>query len=104
MQNIIDNFNISQLFIFNEDLSKKIQKDLKKDEYIDTDDIQMKIVTSVSQKEVNGKYYHLIQYEDKKMGWIELVDSIQIYRFPAKHFQVILEIFQTNELNKKIEI
>ena len=99
MQNIIDNYNISQLYIFNEDLTKKFRKDLKKDEYIDTDDIQMKIVTSVSQKEVDDKFFHLIQYEDKKMGWIELDESIKIYRFPAKHFQVIPEIFQPTELN-----
>ena len=58
MQNIIDNYNISQLYIFNEDLTKKFRKDLKKDEYIDTDDIQMKIVTSVSQKEVDDKFFH----------------------------------------------
>lgn len=104
MPNLFDNYNITQLYIFNEDPSKKILKKLNKDELIDVDDFQFKIVTSVSQQEKDDKLMHLIQYEDKQIGWIELEESMQIFRFPAKHFQVIPEIFQPNELNEKMGI
>src|SRR5699024_4516225 len=68
------------------------------------DDYLYSVVTSVTQKEVNGVLMHLIQYEDKEIGWIELRDSIQVYRFKSSHFQVIEENFQSNELNQKMQI
>src|SRR5699024_7515548 len=47
---------------------------------------------------------HLIQYEDKEIGWIALQNSIPVYRFKSSHFQVIEENFQSNELNQKMKI
>src|SRR5699024_7462066 len=68
------------------------------------DDYLFSVVTSVIQKETDHGLKHLIQYEDKEIGWISLEDSIPVYRFKPMHFQVIEEDFQTNELNQKMNI
>lgn len=104
MNENFSDYNYSKQYIFVEDDNKKILKRLNRDEVIDTDDFQYKIVTSVSQTDVEGKKMHLLQYEDKQLGWIELEKSIQIFRFPAEHYQIIEDIFQPNELNEKMGI
>lgn len=104
MKNKIEDYNYSRLYIFIEDENKKILKRLTREDVIDGDDYQYKIITSVSQRDIEGKKMHLIQYEDKQLGWIELESSIQVFRFPAKHYQVIEGVFQPNELNEKMGI
>lgn len=104
MSEKIEQYNYSRLYIFIEDENKKILKRLKRDDVIDVDDYQYKIVTSVSQRNIDGKKMHLIQYEDKQLGWIELENSIQIFRFPPRHYQVIEGVFQPNDLNEKMGI
>lgn len=104
MSKKINEYSYSKLYIFNENEDKKILKRLNRDDVIDNDDYQYKIVTSVSQRDVEETKMHLIQYEDKQLGWINLENSIQIFRFPAKHFQVIEEVFQPNDLNEKMGI
>lgn len=104
MSEKIEQYDYSRLYIFIEDENKKILKRLKRDDVLDVDDYQYKIVTSVSQRNVDGKKMHLLQYEDKQLGWIELENSIQIFRFPVKHYQVIEGVFQPDELNEKMGI
>ncbi|MFC3900392.1 hypothetical protein [Aliicoccus persicus] len=95
-------YNYTKLYIFLENNDKKFVKRLNSDEVIDVDEYQYKIVTSVTQKDHEGRKMHLIQYEDKKIGWIELEDSMQIFRFPAKSYQVIENKFQPNILNENM--
>lgn len=104
MSEKIEQYDYSRLYIFIEDDNKKILKRLKRDDLLDVDDYQYKIVTSVSQRNVDGKKLHLLQYEDKQLGWIELERSIQIFRFPVKQFQVIEGVFQPDDLNEKMGI
>lgn len=61
-------------------------------------------ITSVTQQEVNRKIMHLIQYEDKELVWINLKDSLHIFRFQPVQFHIIEEKFSNNELNKKMGI
>src|SRR5699024_7565245 len=82
------------------DPKKKIRKRVNSDvEPIDIYDYLWKVITTISMQSFEGKVYHLIQHEDKKLGWIELEDSIQILRFPAQHYKVIEERFNNNEIN-----
>lgn len=104
MQTKFESYSYSKLYIFIEDEDNKIAKRLSSDEFLENDDYQYKIVTSVSQRELNNDIFHLIQYEDKQLGWINLEKSVQIFRFPAKHYQVIESVFQPNELNEKMNI
>lgn len=105
MKNILDHYNYSRQFILVEDQSKKIRKKLNSDiELIDIEDYLWTFVTTVSVQNVDGVDYHLIQHEDKQLGWIELKDSIQIFRFPAEHFKVIEDKFNNNEINSKMNI
>lgn len=105
MEHVLDNYNYSRQFILVEEQNKKIRKQLKSDiELIDIDDYLWKIVTTISMQEIDGTYYHLLQYEDKKLGWLDLEGSIQIFRFPAKHFKVIEERFSNNEINSNMNI
>ncbi|WP_020006184.1 hypothetical protein [Salinicoccus albus] len=105
MINLLKNYNYSRQFILVEDEGKKIREKLKSDlELIDIDDYLWTIVTTVSMQNIEGVEYHLIQHEDKQLGWIELEDSIQIFRFPAEHYKVIEEKFTNNEVNANLNI
>lgn len=101
----IKDYNYSKQFIFNENQDKKIQKRLNSDDdVLNVDDYLWSVITTVSQRVIDGKRLSLIQHEDKELGWIELENSIQIFRFPAKHYRVIEDKFTVNELNKKMNI
>ncbi|HLR67004.1 MAG TPA: hypothetical protein VK105_07685 [Virgibacillus sp.] len=105
MENVLDNYNYSRQFILVENPKKQIRKRLKSDlELIEIDDYQWKIVSTISMQRIDDKLYHLLQYEDKKLGWLDLEDSIQIFRFPAKHYKVIEEKFSNNEVNSNMNI
>src|SRR5699024_2878665 len=105
MNNTLDTYNYSRQFILVEDQDKKIRKRVNSDvELIDIDDYLWKVITTISMQSFEGKVYHLIQHEDKKLGWIELEDSIQILRFPAQHYKVIEERFNNNEINSNMNI
>src|SRR5699024_6285825 len=67
-------------------------------------DYLVNTMTIVPIQNVEGKIYHLIQHEDKKLGWLELEDYIQIFRFPAQHYKVIEEKFSNNEINRNMNI
>src|SRR5699024_3495837 len=95
----------SRQFILVEDQDKKIRKRINSDlEILDIDDYLWKVITTISMQNFEGKTYHLIQHEDKKLGWIHLEDSIQILRFPAQHYKVIEEKFNNNEINSNMNI
>lgn len=105
MKNVLDQYNYSRQFILIETQNKKIRKRLKSDlELIDIDDYLWKIVTTISVQNIDGTYYHLLQHEDKKLGWLDLEDSIQIFRFPAKHYKIIEDKFSNNEINSNMNI
>src|SRR5699024_7242307 len=83
----------------------KIFKSLYKDsESENIDEYLYSVITSVTQELIEGESWHLIQHEDKELGWINLTNSIQIYRFTPKTFKVIESKFQPNELNQKMGI
>src|SRR5699024_10196989 len=101
----LSDYKYSKQYILIEDSDNKFSKSAYAETGLENiDDYLYSVVTSVTQKEVNGVLMHLIQYEDKEIGWIELRDSIQVYRFKSSHFQVIEENFQSNELNQKMQI
>lgn len=101
----IDDYKYSKQFILIEEKDKKLSKSpYMETELENIDDYLYSVVTSVVQQEVNGDIMHLIQYEDKEVGWIDLEDSIPVYRFKPMHFQIIEENFQPNELNQKMNI
>ncbi|WP_462420182.1 hypothetical protein [Salinicoccus sp. Marseille-QA3877] len=105
MDEKISNYKYSKQFILIEDKDKKLSKSpYFETELENVDDYLFSVVTSVIQKETDHGLKHLIQYEDKEIGWISLEDSIPVYRFKPMHFQVIEEDFQTNELNQKMNI
>ena len=105
MDEEISNYKYSKQFILIENKDKKFSKSpYFETELENVDDYLFSVVTSVIQKETNDGLKHLIQCEDKEIGWINLEDSIPVYRFKPMHFQVIEENFQTNELNQKMNI
>ena len=70
--------------------NKKIYKSLYNDEKFENiDEYLYSIVTSVTQEKRNDEVWHLIQYEDSELGWINLKDSIQIFRFQPTIYKVI---------------
>src|SRR5699024_1082253 len=98
-------YKYSRQYILVEDAANTFLKTLESDdEQEQLDDYLWKIVTSVSQKEVDGRTFHMIQYEDKRLGWIELKDSPRIYRHSAEQYKVVEDMFSNNELNKKMGI
>lgn len=100
-----DDYIYSKQYILIESKETKISKSLyDSNEPENIDDYLYSVVTSVTQKTVNGVKKHLIQYEDRQLGWVELKDSIQIFRFKPRNFLVIESNFQSNELNTKMGI
>jgi len=105
MADKLSGYKYSKQYILIEDSDKKFSKSAyERTELEDIDDYLYSVITSVTQQEVNGTLMHLVQYEDKELGWINLQNSIQVYRFKSSHFQVIEENFQSNELNQKMKI
>jgi len=105
MDEKINNYKYSKQFILMENKDKTFSKSpYFETELENVDDYLFSVVTSVVQKETDAGLKHLIQYEDKEVGWISLEDSIPVFRFKPMHFQVIEENFQTNELNQKMNI
>lgn len=97
------NYNYSKQYILNEKEDSLILKNLKENTgYINADDYQWKIVTTVSKKLYKNEYYHLIQYDDQKLGWIQLKDSIQIFRFDPKTYKLIDTEYYSNDVNDKL--
>lgn len=105
MEKLLNEYNYSRQFIFLEDATKKFYTSLdSENDGGQIDDYLWKVVTSVSQKEVEGRKFHMIQHEDKRVGWIELTDSLQIFRHPAEQYKIFEDNFSNNELNRKMGI
>jgi len=105
MADTLNDYKYSKQYILIEDQDKKISKSAYSETELENiDDYIYAIITSITQKEVDGTLMHLIQYEDKELGWINLEDSIPVYRFKPIHFQVIEENFQSNDLNQQMKI
>src|SRR5699024_7684227 len=105
MKKLLDGYNYSRQFIFLEDAANTFLQTLEtEDGKEQTEDYLWKIVTSVSQKDIDGKTFHMIQYEDKRLGWIELKNSLRIYRHSAEQYKIVEDIYSNNELNKKLGI
>lgn len=101
----LEDYTYSKQYILVESKDKKIAKSLYDNSELENiDDYLFSVVTSVTQKTVDGVKKHLIQYEDKELGWIEINDSIQIFRFKPMNYLVVESNFQTNDLNKEMEI
>ncbi|CAM2895396.1 hypothetical protein [Salinicoccus roseus] len=105
MINQFKEYNYPKQFILIEDEAKKVYKNLNSDQDVQNiDDYLWKVVTTVTQRNVEGKVYHKLQYEDKSIGWVELEDSIQIFRHSPRHFRVMEDEFSTNDINRKMGI
>src|SRR5699024_7276574 len=97
--------NYPKLFILNEDDNTKISKSLESlDEKEAIKEYKWKIVSTVTEEQKDDKIYTLIQYKEKKLGWIELNSSIQIFRFEPKIYRFIDNDFIVSDINKKILI
>lgn len=101
----ITKLNYPKLFILNENDNTKISKSLDSlDEKEAIKEYKWKIVSTVTEEHKDDKIYTLIQYKEKKLGWIELNSSIQIFRFEPKIYRFIDNDFIVSDINKKILI
>src|SRR5699024_12338816 len=62
------------------------------------------IITTITEKHEDGVKYTRIQHEDERLGWINLQNSIQLFRFKDKSYMFIAEDFEANEINDKLNI
>ena len=46
--------------------------------------------------------YNLIQFDNEKLGWINLEDSIQVFRFSNRYCRIDDKHLSNNEINKKM--
>src|SRR5690625_811334 len=105
MKKLLDGYNYSRQFIFLEDAANTFLQTLEtEDGKEQAEDYLWKIVTSVYEKNIDGKTFHMIQYEDKRVGWIKLKNSLRIYRHSAEQYKIVEDIYSNNELNKKLGI
>lgn len=105
MNSSLIEYSYPKQFILIEDKNCKIYKSVYDDsEYENIDEYLYNIVTSVTQKKINDKIMHLLQVEDKEVGWINFQNSIQIFRFQPRQFKVIEDGFQSNRLNDLLGI
>lgn len=104
MEEII-NLNYPKLFIFNESENTKIlntnnsmPNELLAKEY------NWKIISSITEKNQDNENFTLIQNKDKKLGWVKLDSSIQIFRFEPRTYRIINDDFTINDINMKMLI
>lgn len=105
MTNSLNNYDYSKQFVLIEQQDKKAYKKITSAEnFLNLDDLQYKVITTVKQRKINDEIYSLIQYEDKEIGWVNLKDSVQIYRHPARFYKVREDLFQVSGICDKMNI
>lgn len=105
MTGSLEEIKYSMQFIFIEKKDVKIHKSLyDATEVENVDEYLYSVITSITQEKIGNIIWHLIQHEDKELGWVKLTDSIQIFRFQSKTYKILESIFQPNELNQKMGI
>lgn len=101
----IGEYDYPKQYILNEEQGTKIYKVIGVDEGAEEiDEYQFKVVSTITEKEDGNEKYSLIQHEDQRIGWINLKNSIQIYRFKAVNSRFIRDDFIANEINDKLDI
>lgn len=92
-------------YILIEDEKKKIYKNLNNSENVKAaDEYLYGVITVIQEEEIDGEIYSEIQYDDQKLGWISLSDSLQIFRFEKEVFRFIEEDFEVASINRKMEL
>lgn len=90
-------------YIFIEEENNVFRKDINDSLNSSNHKYQWKFVDSIARKKVGELKYDLIQHDDKVLGWVELENSIQVYRFSQRHCKVIDEDYFDNDLNTKMD-
>ena len=104
MKEILE-YDYPKQYILNEKPGTKIYKVIGEDEGSEEiDDYQFSIITTITEKHEDGVKYTRIQHEDERLGWINLQNSIQLFRFKDKSYMFIAEDFEANEINDKLNI
>src|SRR5699024_10936498 len=104
MKEILE-YDYPKQFILHEKSGTKIYRVIGEDEGSkDIDDYQYSIITTISEKKDDGVKFTQIQHEDERLGWVNLNNSIQLFRFKPKSYKFIAEDFEANEINDKLNI
>lgn len=105
MTNKLENYNYSKQYLLIENEGTKAYKKINSNKiFQNLDDYQYKVISTVIQREVDSEIYSLIQYEDKEIGWVNLKNSVQIFRHKAQFYKVHEEKFQSSELSDEMNI
>lgn len=101
----INEYDYPKQFIINESEGTKIFDVIGEEEGAEEiDDYQFNVISTITEKTENGEKYFLIQHEDQRVGWINLKDSIQIFRFQSKNVRFTGDDFIANEINDALDI
>lgn len=101
----IEEYDYPKQYILKEKNSKKIYKTLNGDDSaIDIEKYQWKIVTTITDSIVNNEKYTLLQCEDERIGWLNINESIQIFRFKEEIYRFLDENYEINNINEKLGI
>lgn len=104
MKEILE-YDYPKQFILHEKSETKIYRVIGEDEGSkDIDDYQYSIITTISEKKDDGVKFTQIQHEDERLGWVNLNNSIQLFRFKPKSYKFLAEDFEANEINDKLNI
>lgn len=102
---IIEKYDYPKQFILREKDSKEIYKTLDGDQETNTiEKYQWHIVSTITEDIVNNEKYTLLQCEDERIGWININESIQIFRFEPEIYRFINEEFENNSINDNLGI
>src|SRR5699024_3489349 len=104
MKEILE-YDYHKQFILHKKSGTKIYRVIGEDESSkDIDDYQYSIITTISEKKDDGVKFTQIQHEDERLGWVNLNNSIQLFRFKPKSYKFLAEDFEANEINDKLNI
>lgn len=99
----LDELNYPKQYILLENNNTDIYKSPNEKNVVSiVDEYMFNIVSTVNEQIIEDEKFYLIQHDDKKVGWIKLKDSIQIFRFKPLSGKFIDENFEVNEINNKI--
>lgn len=96
----LEGLNYPKQYIFLENENTKIYKKIGENEGAKAVDSYLGApITTITEKKVDGVNYYLIQYEDERLGWVNLKNSIQIFRFEPEVYRFIDSDFKAHDIN-----
>src|SRR5699024_4108219 len=102
MDKRLENYDYSRKILFMEDKVKKFKENIGESKEKEIDFGEAQIMNSIDRRQYDGNTYDLLQNDDTILGWMNLENSPQIFRFPARQCKIYDEKYFDNSINESL--